>query len=308
MCKRIFTSGILKKIIFWSVLIAVPAHAVTAFAIWPRMNTDIKFDPAVVLPIPPVDAAYNAVGTKWVITGLVILGIIGVILGIRDLIKTKSWLPLFIAASGVAIAIPEVFVDIVGAVWYPTSPDDIAFTIFGRQMGWFILSGWFGFGSMFCYLCFKLFDSGKATKWIWFTFFAAWVGDVVLEEIIQNVGGIYIYYGNQPLILLWYLPWWWIPCNSGGVFLAAAIAVRYKKFLQGWKALLMFIITPLSMTTCYGSIALPSWIVVNGAYSYWITQTAGLATVVLGFVFVGLVINVFLKRDPLELNGTGESA
>jgi hypothetical protein len=175
-------------------------------------------------------------------------------------------------------------------------------------MGWFILSGWFGFGSVFCYLCFSLFDSGKATKWIWGTFFAAAVGEVILEEIIQAVGGIYVYYGNQPLIVLWKLPWWWIPCNCGGVFLAAAIAVRFKTFLQGWKAPLMFIVSPISMTVSYAAVALPSWIVVNGAYSYWWTQAAGLATIALGFVFIGIVIRVFLKRNPLDLNGLPEAA
>ncbi len=297
-----------KKITFWSIAFIVPVQAAMAVPSWPRMNANIQFDPVLGLPVPPVDAAYNAVGTKWVIIGLLILGAIGVFLGIWDLIKKKSLLPLFVAASGVAIALPEVFVDIVGAVWYPTSPNDVAFTIFGRQMGWFILSGWFGFGSVFCYLCFTLFDSGKATKWIWGTFFAAWIGELIIEEIIQAVGGIYIYYGNQPLILLWKLPWWWIPCNCGGVFLAAAIAVRFKKFLQGWKAPLMFIISPISMTVSYAAVALPSWIAVNGAYSYWVTQAAGLATILLGFVFIGLIINVFLRRNPLDLNGTAESA
>ena len=308
MRKKYVISGTLKRIALWSIAFIVPVHAATASPSWPRMNANIEFDPVLGLPIPPIEVPYNAVGTKWVIIGLLILGMVGVILGIRDLIKRKSWLPLMLAASGVAIAIPEVFVDIVGAVWYPTSPNDIAFTIFGRQMGWFILSGWFGFGSVFCYLCFRLFDSGKATKWIWGTFLAACVGEVIIEEIIQAVGGIYIYYGNQPLVLLWKLPWWWIPCNSGGVFLAAAVAVHYKKSLQGWKSLLMFITTPLSMTACYGAIALPSWIAVNGAYSYWVTQALGLVTIVLGVAFVGLIINVFLKRNPFDLKGTGDSA
>ena len=62
------------------------------------------------------------------------------------------------------------------------------------------------------------------------------------------------------------------------------------------------------MTVSYAAVALPSWIAVNGAYSYWVTQAAGLATIVLGFVFIGLIINVFLRRNPLDLNGTAESA
>jgi hypothetical protein len=53
------------------------------------------------------------------------------------------------------------------------------------------------------------------TLWIWWAIMI--VGDLVIEEILLPIG-IYRYYGNQPLIILGTLPWWWLPCNSVGVF------------------------------------------------------------------------------------------
>ena len=176
------------------------------------------------------------------------------------------------------IIFPEVFVDVMGAVWYPVSESDHAFTILGRQMGWFIVAGWFGFGSLFMYTSFKVFQLRLSTRAIWLAFFGACLGATVFEEILQNMGGMYVYYANQPLIVLWKLPWWWTPCNATGVFLAAAIAYRLREQLRGWRGLAMFAITPAAMGAAYGFIALPSWIVVNGDYSWWVTQLGGLAS------------------------------
>ena len=114
---------------------------------------------------------------------------------------------------------------------------------------------------------------------------------------------MYLYYGNQPLIVLWKLPWWWTPCNAGGIFLAASIAYRLRHELTGWRGLAMFAITPASMGAVYGFIALPAWIVVNSDYGWWVTQLAGLATIALGLGLVALILRVVLDRDPFDISG-----
>lgn len=255
------------------------------------------------IPTPPLDAEYDGRNTAISIAWLGAIGVLGFSLAIRDYRKNRVALPLFMTLSAPMIIFPEVFVDLMGAVFYPLSESDHAFTILGRQMGWFIVAGWFGFGSLFTYEIYKMFERQSSTRTIWLMFLAACLGATVFEEILQNMGGMYLYYGNQPLIVLWKLPWWWTPCNAGGVFLAAALAHRLQHELRGWRGLAMLVITPASVGGVYGFIALPSWIVVNGDYNWWVTQLGGLATIALGIICVAGIIKVVVGRDPFDLSG-----
>jgi hypothetical protein len=264
---------------------------------------EVTFDGPLNLPTPPLDAAYSGRNTVISIIWLGAVALLGFGLAIRDYRRARVALPLFVTLSAPMIIFPEVFVDVMGAVWYPVGAHDHAFTILGRHMGWFIVAGWFGFGSLFMYTSFKVFQLRLSTRAIWLAFFGACLGATVFEEILQNMGGMYVYYGNQPLIVLWKLPWWWTPCNATGVFLAAAIAYRLRDQLRGWRGLAMFAITPAAMGAAYGFIALPSWIVLNGDYSWWITQIGGLASIALGLVAVALIIRLVLDRDPFDLSG-----
>ena len=181
---------------------------------------------------------------------------------------------------------------------------DHAFTILGRQMGWFIVAGWFGFGSLFMYTSFKVFQLRLSTRAIWLAFFGACLGATVFEEILQNMGGMYVYYAQ--------------PAADRAVEAAVVVDARATRpvsssrrpsptdcatQLRGWRGLAMFAITPAAMGAAYGFIALPSWIVVNGDYSWWVTQLGGLASIALGLVAVALIIRLVLDRDPFDLSG-----
>jgi len=266
----------------------------------PDLNID---NGAFGLPTPPLDSEYNGTHTLISIIWLGAVGLIGFGLAIREYRRTKVALPLFVTLSAPMIIFPEVYFDVMGAVFYPLSESDQAFNILGRQMGWFIVAGWFGFGSLFMYQTYKVISSGASTKMIWLAFLCACVGATVFEEILQNMGGMYLYYGNQPLIVLWKLPWWWTPCNAGGVFLAAAIASRFGHALTGWKGLAMILITPASVGGFYAAIAMPAWIVTNGDYNWWVTQAGGLLTIAMGLALLAGVIRVVLDRDPFDWSG-----
>ena len=107
---------------------------------------------------------------------------------------------------------------------------------------------------------------------------------------------------DLPLVLLNILPWWWIPCNSVGAILCASVAYRYRDLLRGWRALAMFVISPICLMGVYGFIAMPSFIVVNGDYPWLPTQLAGLATIGLGIVVFMAILHMVLQRNPLDLN------
>ncbi|MBU3198388.1 hypothetical protein LL037_21850 [Clostridium estertheticum] len=260
----------------------------------------MKFDSNLGLPSLPIDIAYNATATHYINILMGIMALAAFVYSIREYIKTKSFIPLALSIGSIFICITEVFVDIMGCVYYPTSKNDIAFTIMGRQMGWFIVLAWCGYGAVFANVFYKVFDKKLGAKTIWITVAIAAIAEIVLEEVITAFD-IYVYYGNQPLVLIHNLPWWWIPCNVGGVFLAACIAYYFKDILTGARAFLFIIVVPCAMGASYALVALPSWIAVNGEYSSIITQLAGILTLILSFMVFSMEMNIFLKINPFDL-------
>jgi hypothetical protein len=229
---------------------------------------------------------------------MTLVGLLGVALGVRDRRRTGSWLPLVLALSGAMITFPEVFVDVMGAVYFPWSETNHAYTIIGREMPWWIVAGWFGYG-VNMYFIFRVLLSNPPTKVLWWLLGGAAASSILFEELLLSTG-IYHYYGNQPLVLIARLPWWWIPCNSIGVFLASALAYRYRHRLQGWRSLAMLVITPMSVAGVYGFIAMPGWIAVNGDYGWLPTQLLGLSVFVLGAAVFMFLLEAVLGRPPLR--------
>ncbi|WP_322083349.1 hypothetical protein [Burkholderia sp. BCC1972] len=258
----------------------------------------VGIDPTFGLPSLPRGVPFQRTNHLIATVAMGVFGLVGVAYGLCDLVRARTVLPLMIAISGVFVDFPEVFVDIMGAAYYPWAPDVVAYKIFGREMPFFIVAGWFGYGA-FTYLIFRIIASNPTTRSLWLTWFGAALSGVIFEEILLAMG-VWHYYGNQPLVLIRLHPWWWTPCNSVGVFLAAAFAWRFRDTLQGWKALAMAFITPMSVAGIYAFIAMPAWIVANANYGWLVTQLGGLLTFGLGFVAFYLVLRLVLRRDPFE--------
>ena len=127
------------------------------------------------------------------------------------------------------------------------------------------------------------------------------VSDLVTEEILLPMG-VYHYYGNQPLVVLNMFPWWWMAPNSIGVFLATALAYRYRTLLVGWKVLAVLFLTPMSVGAVYGFICFPVWVAINGDWGWFTTQLLGLLTMCFGFVTFCIILELVLGRDPFQLN------
>lgn len=253
------------------------------------------------VPVVPsnADFPYSHTHTIWAIVLLGGLGTVGFLLCVREVIKNNDWLPLFTSIGTVIIVVPEVFVDIIGMVYYPTSDSDHAFDLFGRQMGWFILAGWFGAGA-FAVTMTKALLLRPTAKQVWILMGATCLSYTIFEEFLVGFGGIYHYYGNQPM--WWHnLPLWWTPCNAiGCALLPAAFAYRYQALLKGWKAAAMLVVVPASVAGAYAFIGMPSWVVVNGDYAWFPTELAGLGTWALAIGLVAIILNLFLGYQPFS--------
>ena len=98
---------------------------------------------------------------------------------------------------------------------------------------------------------------------------------------------LYIYYGQQPLILLWKLPFWWVPCNSLGEYIGISLCVVLVPRLRGAQLMLIPLLIPMADLVGYAAVAWPSWVAVNTqGLPAWVTQLAGLCTFALAFMIV----------------------
>lgn len=252
------------------------------------------------VPVVPSKADFPYDGTNNAVTIALFgtLGLVGLFLAVRAALQ-RDWMPLCMSLGTVAIIAPEVFVDIVGMVYYPTDDTDHAFDLFGRQMGWFVVAGWFGAGAFGVFLA-KALMARPTAKQAWLLIGSVGLSYTVFEELMVGFGGIYHYYGNQPM---WWneLPLWWTPCNTiGAALLPAAFAYRYSEQLRGWRASAMLVVIPASVAGSYAFIAMPSWIVVNGDYPWLVTELAGLATCALGIGLISVILNLFLGYRPFD--------
>jgi hypothetical protein len=207
-----------------------------------------------------------------------------------------------VALSGVFCAIPEVFIDIAGACFWPYDDGNVIYTILGRPMTWYPIAAWYGFGAVLAYVPYALFLRRAKISWLWCGLILACMFDIVVEEIMLNIPGLYVYYGHQPLILATKFPAWWMFTNIPGVFLGSALAWRFRTELAGWKGILMFCLMPIAFLGVFGFAAMPASIVILGDYSWLTTQIGGLATAILGLVAMALTIRIMLGRNPLVLS------
>ena len=277
--------------------------------------TGIGNPPSIVPPVtladntgvPPVptnaDFPYDRTHTVVAIILLGGLGLVGFLLCLREVFRKRDFVPLCMSLGTVAVVIPEVFVDIVGMVYYPTDSSDHAFDLFGRQMGWFILAGWFGAGAFATFMV-KALLAKPTAKQVWILLGVTGLSYTIFEELLVGAGGIYHYYGNQPM--WWHnLPLWWTPCNViGCAFPPAAFAYRYRALLRTWAAALMILVVPACVAGGYAFIAMPSWIVVNDDTGWFLTEMAGLATWALAFGMIAAVMNLFLGYQPFDPDST----
>jgi hypothetical protein len=288
-------------VVLLAVAFAIAVLATTWLHKSPAVGSrDMLIDEHFGIPRPPRDMPYHQTATLVTIAWTGLLAIVGLVIVIRDSITRRSPLPLFIMLSMIAVAIPEVFVDVLGGVYFVDGPHLQVFTIMGRDMGLFVFSGWTAFGFV-PYVMFRVLERNPPTRILWLLVALVGLGELVFEELML-LGGCYHYYGNQPLVVVHQLPWWWIPCNTIGCFFGAALAYRLRESLQGWRGLAMLVITPAAMLGVYAFIAMPSFIAVNAAYSWPVTQLLGMMTIVLGVAVFALIVSLVLNRSPFALD------
>ncbi|KXH64940.1 hypothetical protein CNYM01_04209 [Colletotrichum nymphaeae SA-01] len=264
-----------------------------------RGSMDFTIDQTFNLPRPPTDLPYNKTSNIICMVSMTATGLSAVLLGARDALRSRTLLPVVLPLSGAMIAFPETFIDVLGCIYYPWTDQNASLHIVGREMPpWIPIR--FGYASLM-QMNLQLLTNKTSARTLWYFLGLMMVSDLIVEEILLPMG-VYHYYGNQPLVVINRFPWWWMAPNSIGVFLATALAYRYRSYLVGWKVLTVLFLTPMSVGGIYGFICFPVWVAINGDYGWLVTQLLGLLTMILGFVTFAIILEMVLGKNPFNLD------
>ena len=229
------------------------------------------------LPIPPMNAVPDPTVVHWVTLIYIALVGIGLLYALVNVRQPKGRVMLLVMIGGALSILCEPLLDLLGAAWYPIINIPVAFELMGRPMpAWLILAYTVFFGFVGSFTIWS-FQRGVTQTQIWLMFLVPICLDIFQQEVLLHYQ-LLMYYGNQPLILLWKFPFWWAPCDSFGDFLAATVFFLLMPYMRGTRALALPLIYPIVDFIGYAAVSIPRFNAVNTQMPNWATQLCGLAS------------------------------
>lgn len=258
------------------------------------------FDQVFGLPIPSVNAVAPTTVSHGATAFFGVVACLAFLYGLKHWRDTGRPVLLLILVGGGMCTLAEPLVDLMGACWHPNIGQPVAFEFMGRYMPWWIVAVYFAYWGAQGGLLYWLMQRGMTMKTMRWLILIPIVGDILIEELALP-SGLYIYDGQQPLILLNSLPFWWVPCNSIGLLLAIALVSVCAPHLKGLKLLLIPLLLPMGQLMGYVAVGLPSFVVINTAgVPNAIVQAGGIATWLLGLLVFHAISLVIATDSPLR--------
>lgn len=101
---------------------------------------------------------------------------------------------------------------------------------------------WWAFGAILGYILYAALLRRVKTRTLWICLILSGIADIVVEELLLGYGGIYTYYGNQPLVLIRHFPCWRLFVNVASLFLSVTIAYRFRSWFNGWHSVFILLL------------------------------------------------------------------
>ncbi|EMB4337286.1 hypothetical protein I5462_12715 [Citrobacter freundii] len=284
---------------------------VVVVAIWPDLalaqsvSAQVHLDPTFRTPAPPNDAfPQNA---EHVLNGslaMLIAGILMACVAMIDAVRFKSTVPLALVLGAAICVYPESIDNYLAGCFWSTShdPDHLLYFLMGREFDYYVAVMWWAFGTVLGYIFYKGLLKNVTTGGLWIAFGLSGLADIIMEELLLRYGGIYTYFGHQPLVLLGNFPWWWLFVNVSAIYMSVAIAYRYREWFNGWKSIFILALMPLCYIGGFAFAGLPAIFVIQGDFSPLVTQLAGILSCILGLIQAGGIMYLILGRNPLAFN------
>jgi hypothetical protein len=237
---------------------------------------------------------------------MLFIAIIFMVVAARDSFKFKSTVPLAMVLGAAFCVVPEAIDNYIAGCYWSQShdPDQLLFFLMGREFDYYVGIMWWAFGAILGYLLYAVLLRKVTTGTLWVCLALSGVADIVLEEILLGYGGIYTYFGHQPLVLISNFPWWWLFANVSALFLSVAIAYRYRSWFNGWKSVFILLLMPFCYIGGFTLAGMPAIFAIQGNFSPVVTELLGITTCVISLIQTGLIMNLVLGLNPLKLKDT----
>jgi hypothetical protein len=243
------------------------------------------------VPNPPTTAVMPAVTQTVLILVMSTVAACWLVAMVVLARRQKSLIPLYITIGGVLSLMYEPLGDWLELAWYPAVDQVTAVQFFGRSVPLFIgLLFVFYFGAVVVALT-KLVDSGLTWRKWWIFSGGILLGQTIFEMICLAFGHPWLYYGNQPFVLLNLPLWIMFTCVSFEI-LGGAGVYAIQNYLRPQYHWLAIPAMPVLFLAGHGASALPGALALHSTDNtalIWLGATGSIAVSVLIVWFVGLV-------------------
>ena len=225
------------------------------------------------------------------------------VVSVFDSRKFKSIVPVGMVLGAAFCVVPEAIDNYLGGVYWSQShvPGDIMFVLMGREFDWYVAIMWWAFGAILGYILYAALLRRVKTRTLWICLILSGIADIVVEELLLGYGGIYTYYGNQPLVLIRHFPCWRLFVNVASLFLSVTIAYRFRSWFNGWHSVFILLLMPFCYMGGFSFCGMPAIFAINGIFSPFVTQLAGVFTCIVSVIMAGATMYLVLGRNPFAM-------
>ncbi|THX52353.1 hypothetical protein D6D06_06781 [Aureobasidium pullulans] len=256
-------------------------------------------------PAPPGDAfAQDASHVLVVMTILIPISLGFLAFAISESKRFKTSIPIGLVVAGIFCVVPEAVNNYLGGVYWTQShdPKQLLFILMGREFDYYVAFIWWSLSSGVGVTFYAALLRRVSTGTLWAYLALAVLADIILEEILLGYGGIYIYFGHQPLVFNLF-PCWWGPANISSLFLSITLAYRYRAWFEGWRSIFLLPLVPTCYIGAWTLCGMPTVFAIQGDISPLITESAGIYSCIVAVVQSGVMMHLVLDRDPLAISG-----
>jgi len=262
-------------------------------------TTKVLLDPTFRTPAAPGDAFIQDPHHVNVVKAVLLaISLFFVAVSISEARRFQTSVPFALAVSGIFCVVPEAVNNYIGGVYWTQShdPKQILFMLMGREFDHYVAIIWWSFASGVGVGLYAALTRGVSTAKLWGILALAVVADIILEEVLLAYGGIYLYFGHQPLTLNLF-PCWWGFANVSSLFLGVSLAFRYKAFFEGWRGILLALLVPTCYIGAWTFCGMPTIFAIQGDFEPVITELAGLYTCLVAVLQSAVMMHLVLGRD-----------
>lgn len=263
----------------------------------------VVLEPLFRTPAPPNDAFTQNTSHVFISTAIMLLIALSFsVVAFFDCRRFNTTVPIAMVFGAAFCVIPEAIDNYLAGCYWSQShdPNKLLFFLMGREFDYYVGVMWWAFGAILGYLLIAVLLREVKTGTLWICLGLSGLADIILEEILLGYGGIYMYFGHQPLVLISRFPWWWLFSNVSSLFLSVSLAYRYRGWFTGWRSVFVLALMPFCYIGAFTLSAMPAIFVIQGDFSPIVTQLGGILTCIISLIQTGAMMHLILDRDPLD--------